>query len=197
MKHLLRTVFLAVIFCGPVSADFSGDYTLGLWDIAESGGTIDLGGAPGSVSLTSNNGGGFANTDLSFTAFEAVTITFDWDFTTVDPGIPGTNGAQWDPFGYLLNGSFTKLTNDAGADSQSGTAVTFAVAFGDTFGFRANTIDGIFGAATTTITNFSAIGPAPAVVPLPPSVSLLGFALGGVLLLQRRRRSDLLPRALA
>jgi hypothetical protein len=190
MKIIAKAVLIAGLFCGTAHADFSGDYAIGFWILAEDGGTIDVSGAPGTVSLTSNNIGTLnANQDLTFTAFENTSISFDWSYSTMDTGTPSSPGAQWDPFGYLLNGAFIQLSDNAGAADQNGVA-SFGVAIGDVFGFRANTVDGIFGAATTGVTNFSASMPSPATVPLPPSLWLMGFALGGFLMVRRQGRQD-------
>lgn len=194
MKQLMKAVLVTSVLIAPAAhADFSGSYAIGLWNSVINGGTIDTSGAPGSVSLVSNNAGTLnANQDLTFTAFENATISFDWEFTTTDSGTATTASAQWDPFGYLLGGSFVQLTNNNGADLQSG-SVSFDVFVGDVFGFRANTVDGIAGAATTVIGNFQALGPAPAVVPLPPAVWLLGAAISGLLMLTRRDKLPALP----
>ncbi len=184
MKNLIKAALLSFAFSAPAYADFSGDFAFGLWTQALDGGSIVDGGV-GYVSLTSSNGGGGASfTDFTITALSDLTVTFDWDYLTSD-----TDGANWDPFGYLVNGTFTQLTVNTGLDAQSGTGVTFAVLTGDVFGFRAFSRDSIFGAATTSVTGFSAVPPV-AAVPLPSSLSLLSCAFGGVVLVQRRRREN-------
>jgi len=130
-------------------------------------GSVNTGGAPASISLTGgNNGsGGSGTTDYTTTAAAAGTVTFDWNYSTAD-------GSFWDPFGYLLNGSFTQVTNDGGGVVQNGTS-TFNVLAGDSFGFRIFTRDNLFGWASVTISNFSA--------PIPePSTVLSLLVLGGL-----------------
>ncbi|MEP0266150.1 BspA family leucine-rich repeat surface protein [Dokdonia sp.] len=87
------------------------------------------------------------NSDITVPITEDVTITFDWIYATDD-------GAEFDSFGFLINGVFTELTDIAGDDfNQSGTE-TVMLSNGDIFGFRALTLDNTFGAATSTVTNF-------------------------------------------
>lgn len=196
MKQLMKAALLTSALIAPTAyADFSGNYAIGLWNSVVNGGSIDTSSAPASVTLVSNNiATPNANQDLIFTAFENATISFDWQFTTVDTATATTAGAQWDPFGYLHGGTFIRLTDNSGPDVQNG-SVSFDVLAGQVFGFRANTVDGLAGAATTVIGNFTALGPAPAVVPLPPAVWLLGGAISGLLMLTRREKLPGLPAA--
>lgn len=198
MKELMKAALVTGVLIAPAAhADFSGGYAISLWNSVINGGTIDTSTAPTSVTLVSNNSGTpNANQDLTFTAFESATISFDWQFTTVDTGTATSAAAQWDPFGYLHAGSFVRLTDNSGPSTQGG-SVSFDVLAGQVFGFRANTVDGIAGAATTVIGNFAALGPSPAVVPLPPAVWLLGGAISGLLMLTRREKLPALPAAAA
>jgi hypothetical protein len=139
------------------------------WTFANSNadGFVDTTGAPASISLTGgdNFSFDFGTTDYTTTAAAAGTVTFDWNYSTTD-------GPFWDPFGYLLNGSFTKVTNDGGGFVQNGTS-TFNVLAGDSFGFRIFTRDNIAGRGSVTISNFSA--------PIPePSTVLSLLVLGGL-----------------
>ena len=194
MQQLVKAALLTTALIAPAAhADFSGNYAIGLWNAAINGGTIDTSGAPGSVTLVSNDTGKVnANQDLTFTAFENATITFDWQYTTLDTATATSGGAQWDPFGYLHAGTFVRLTDNSGPNAQSG-SVSFDVVIGELFGFRANTVDGIAGAATTIISNFQSAGPAAAVVPLPPAVWLLGGAISSLLMLTRKDKLPVLP----
>ena len=100
------------------------------------------------VTISSDNGSGTEGfTDLTVPVTAAEMVSFDWDYTTMD-------GPAFDSFGYLLNGVYTELTNPAGANTQSGTAGPIALAPGDIFGFRSQSDDGVFGPATTTVSNF-------------------------------------------
>ena len=140
-------------------------------------GSVNTGGAPASISLTGGNN--FSNssgtTNYTTTAAAAGTVTFNWNYSTNDIG------PLFDPFGYLLNGSFTQVTNDGGGVVQNGTS-TFNVLAGDSFGFRIFTIDNTSGRASVTISNFSAPGPmAPPPTSVPePSTVLSLLVLGGL-----------------
>lgn len=85
-------------------------------------------------------------TDFIVDVTEDATISFDWDYVSNDPL------AGWDSFGYIINGTYTQLTNPA-ITHQSGSA-TVSVSAGDVFGFRAQTDDNDFGNTVTTITEF-------------------------------------------
>ncbi|MFM2380367.1 MAG: hypothetical protein RLZZ143_2949 [Cyanobacteriota bacterium] len=131
-------------------------------------GSVNTGGAPASISLTGGNNGSNSSgtTNYTTTAAAAGTVTFDWNYSTADVS------AFWDTFGYLLNGSFTQVTNNGGGFVQNGTS-TFNVLAGDSFGFRVFTRDNLLGRGSVTISNFSAPVPEPSTV-----LSLL--VLGGL-----------------
>ena len=134
---------------------FAGYYAPANWtQTIQPDGSINTGGAPASITLTgADNGGDNKNTDFTIAAPSAGTVSFDWSYSTADIS------SGWDPFGYLLNGAFIKLTND-GVANQSGSA-SFSVLAGDVFGFRQNSFDSIFGRASTTISNFNVAVPGP------------------------------------
>ena len=146
-------------------------------------GSISTAGAPYSITLTSGNEargydiGANESQDFLFTAFETATISFAWSYASYDQ-----SGPFYDPFGWLLNGAFTNLTGTqrigcyvgfsrAAICDQSG-LVSFLVAPGDVFGFRANSIDVFEGPAITTVSSFSATTPVP--VPEPSTFILVG-----------------------
>ena len=107
-------------------------------------------------------------------------MTFDWAFATVD-----VDGPSFDPFGYLLNGDFTQLTDDNGALDQSGSA-SFSVFAGDMFGFRQNATDSAEGRASTTISNFN--GP---IASVPGPLPILGLGVAFAYSRRLRRRINL------
>ncbi len=150
------------------------------WTFANSNadGFVNTGGAPASISLTGGNNDSVISgtTNYTTTAAAAGTVTFNWNYSTND-----SDGPFSDPFGYLLNGSFTQVTNDEGDVVQNGTS-TFNVLAGDSFGFRIFTRDNLFGRASVTISNFSAPGPmAPPPTSVPePSTVLSLLVLGGL-----------------
>ncbi len=76
--------------------------------------------------------------------------TFDWSYSTND-----VDGPNLDP-AYYINGLPVILTDDFGADIQSG-SVSVSVTAGSTFGFEIIAEDNILGEATLVITNFNGI----------------------------------------
>ncbi len=160
MKRSAFLVLLTFGFALPTSAnvinDFTGPYDVANWTTTiTQGGSVDTSGAPASVSLTSSDTGSGNSETVDFTVAAAANgnVTFDWVFVTND-----VDGPIWDPFGYLLNGTFTQLTDDLGPDTQFSTFM-FSVLEGDIFGFRAFTVDDLLGASTTVIEKFMAPAP--------------------------------------
>lgn len=180
-------VLSASLVCANAYAAFDGDYDISNWTSTLGTGSIDVSGAPLGVSLTGGNdgSGNLSSTIFSVAITAAGTLSFDWSYSTAE------SNSFWDPFGYELNGSVTRLTsNGVGAGSNQSGSVSIAVSAGDIFGFRQTTRDNQFGAASTGISNFSAPSLTPAPVPVPPSFGLFGFALGGLVMMQRREKAQ-------
>lgn len=179
-KKLVRSLVLgATLVSGNAFAAFDTDYDVSNWTQTAGTGSIDISSAPLDVSLTSGNdgSGNLSSTIFSIAITATGTLSFDWNYATTEAN------SFWDPFGYELNGTVTRLTtNGVGAGSNQSGSVSIAVNAGDIFGFRQTTRDNQFGSATTTVSNFSA----PSAVPVPPSFGLFGFALGGLVMMQRR-----------
>lgn len=176
----VTTVSLTLAAASGASAatvfDFQTPYAPINWTFTNSNadGSVNTGGAPASISLTGGDNGSNSSgtTNYTTTAAAAGTVTFNWNYSTNDI-IP-----LFDPFGYLLNGSFTPVTNNGGGVVQNGTS-TFNVLAGDSFGFRIFTTDNTSGRASVTISSFSAPAPVPASVPEPSTVLSL-LVLGGL-----------------
>src|SRR5687767_6964703 len=114
-------------------SQFNGLYAIPNWtDVAaNSNGTTNTVGAPASIEQISSDGMFGAGTqDFIITIVQSGTISFNWDYSTVD-------GPNWDYPQYLKNGVATNLTgyNVAGSTSQSGTQSPIVVCAGDVFGF--------------------------------------------------------------
>jgi hypothetical protein len=178
MKNIIKSaLLLSLLLAGSAQAAFISAYDVTKWTKSINGGSINTSGSPNSVALTSsNNGGGAKNQDFTIAAAGNGIVSFNWNYTTTD------DNSVWDSFGWLLNGVFTKLTVDGATLSQSG-AVSFNVLAGNVFGFRANSLDSVYGAATTTVSNFNA----PSAVPLPAAIWLMGVPLIGLMGSKRKK----------
>lgn len=134
---------------------FIGPFQPSNWTFDADGGdgSVDTSGAPDFIIITGSDNQ--ANEPNNTTYCIAIpgslngTIFFDWDYETFD-----NDGPQWDPFGYSVNGNFEQLTNDGGANTQSGSE-SVSVEPGDLFCFVAQSGDQLFGEAVTEISEFS------------------------------------------
>ncbi len=179
-KYLTMALSAITFFAIEANAAFVDTYSVNNWQKSLEGGFVNTKSAPDSIKINSNNGlnSGFSgerNMDFTVASLKGGFVTFDWSYKTNDK-----NGAGADPFGILLNGIFTQLTDNSGGKTQSGT-FSFRVRPGDIFGFRANSVDSLLGIATTTISNFSA----PSQVPAPAALWLMTIP---VLSLARKKR---------
>ncbi|MFM9064567.1 MAG: PEP-CTERM sorting domain-containing protein [Pirellula sp.] len=163
---------------------FTGPYDVSNWtllsDPAGGNGSVNTSSAPASVTIT-GSGNGFAigfvgnvNTDYTVVAAGTGVVSFNWSYSSTDV-------ANYDGFGYLRNGSFTLLANNA---SQGSGFTQFSVVQGDTFGFRVYSTDNIFGPGVATISSFDAP------VPEPTSMAIFGLGALGMAFRAHRRRSS-------
>jgi hypothetical protein len=160
---------------------FQGPYDPANWTLTTNGGngSVDTSGAPTSITLIgSDTGSGIQIfTDYTTLAVGDGLVSFSWDYITFD-GAP-----NWDPFGYLLGGTFTQLTDDSGPLSQSGSA-SFSVLAGQTFGFWVVTVDDVQGRAQSTISSFEV-----AAVPEPGTWAAAALLAGGAAFMRWRKRT--------
>ena len=142
-------------FEGDVQQGFAGDYDPINWTFEDNAGdgTIDDSGAPASITLVGSNtdsgdtiddSGAPINTDYTITALQSGIISFNWGYSSEDE-------EDFDGFGYLLNGLFTLIADNA----TQGTGFTqFNVNQNDVFGFRVFTVDDVLGAGVAVISDF-------------------------------------------
>jgi hypothetical protein len=154
-------------------------------------GCVDTTGAPDSITIRGPNDPALDEPDPELPGYFDFTISvgwstgwfFDWSYLSddglPDPGDPGFDGAGW-----LLNGTFTLLSDDALGASGS---FALDVKAGDTIGFRVYTTDSKFGAGYLTISNFA--------MPEPSTLPLLALGAAGIFTARRRARlAGLAPR---
>ena len=166
-----------------VVVGFEGPYAPANWTLATNGGngSVDTAGAPASITLFGSDTGSFNPISTDFTTLAAGDglVSFSWNYVTFDG-----EGPSYDRFGYLLGGSFTQLSDNSGASSQSGSA-SFSVFAGQTFGFRIFSTDDAYGRAQSTILSFEAPG---AAIPEPGTWAAAALLVAGGALVRRRRR---------
>lgn len=155
MQQVHRFVALAAMLilansAWAVTNGFQGAYAPGNFTLVTNGGdgSVNTGGAPASIVLTGRDDGSGGDTDFSTIVPGAAptVLKFDWAYSSVDD--PGFDSGSY----LVLGGSPVFLGNTNG---QSG-SVAFVASPGDTFGFRVNSADGIFGPGVLTVSNFSA-----------------------------------------
>jgi hypothetical protein len=169
--------------------DFQGTFSPGNWTetITNGGdGFVTLNGPLTSVSFTGGNNGVDSDVDFTIAAPSAGTVAFTWSYSTTDSG--DVNGdAYYDPFFFLSDGllfSF-QLTTEFGANQ--GGSESFSVGSGDVFGFRQSTLDGLFGSATTIVSNFTFTPGGVSGIPEPSGAMALGLIFGLSVFGRRRR----------
>ena len=137
---------------------FEGELSPSNWIATIDGnGSIDISQSPLSITLlgaddigeNSNPPEAGYRTDIVISSPMAWTASFDWNYSTDD------FQSSWDPFGYLINGIFYKLTIDSSDLLQSGSE-TISLNAGDVFGFRQGSDDATYGRASVQISGFVA-----------------------------------------
>ncbi|MFZ6053123.1 HYR-like domain-containing protein [Halocola ammonii] len=102
------------------------------------------------LTLESSDSGTLVSQIVALTsAAKALTISFDWDYLTTD-----VDGPAYEEFGYTLDGVFTQLSDNAGANDQSGSA-SFEVPAGSEIAFIINATDDQLGSAVANVTNIT------------------------------------------
>ena len=181
----LLTIILAFgLSSGVANAAFSGDYALANWTFVSSdgGGSFDVSGAPNTARMTSSDIGNAAHhpstVDATVVAMAESIVSFHGEYLTSDRG-----GPAFDTAGFLLNGIYTQLSDDFGANFSTDD-YSFHVNAGDTFGFRMFSIDSAFGSATGSASNFEVTA-----VPEPETYAMFMAGLGILGFMARRRKN--------
>jgi len=181
-KLSLATASAALLSFGVGEAAFAigfeGAYDPTNWTLTNSNanGYVNTSNAPDSIlEIGGNNGSGWGGQTLyTTTAAGSGLVSFDWNYSTSDWS------SYYDPFGVVLNGSFTQLTNNNAGISQLG-SYSFNVSQGDNFGFGIKTVDNAFGSGKVEISNFSAP------VPEPITGLVLAAGMGGAALSRAKK----------
>ena len=194
---LCAVVGLCFALAEKAKADFIGYYALNNFTLTNSASTNGSAATPDagqSIVLTGGNlGGGNAGT-TNLTIFAAVSgmVQFNFSYFSSDPSSAGAPfgcglgfAGPCDDAGYLLNGSFVQLADDI---HQNSGHVQFSVTSGQSFGFRAETMDNTGGPGILTISAFTAPAPDPAPEPSTTTV-LLGLTAAIVAAQRRMARS--------
>ena len=150
-KVLITAICLGLGVCNTAQADFSGAFVPANWtSTLVRNGSVNP--TSTSVVITGNDEPIGINipgtTSYTIVAPASGTGNFSWSFNTAD-----TFGPSFDPFVFLNNGVKTTISDDNGANSQSG-ASSILVNAGQQFGFGIFSVDGALGAANVTISNF-------------------------------------------
>ena len=193
MVYLVRSRSLAYVlglsmFClltSHAKADFSGPYDLSNWVFSNTnadGSWSFNSGPPVELFLTGgDNGSGLpGTTNFTFTAFESGTVSFNWGYNSTDSG-------DWDGGGWLLNGVYTQLANNAAQVPNFDGFTSFNIQVGDVFGFRVRTEDNFFDPGVLGITNFNV---ATAPVPEPSTIAFIGLTVAGGVYGYRKKKAN-------
>ncbi len=155
MKQLYTLSFILLVFVCNAKAQFSGRYAPARWTTflsPVSNGSIDFSGAPNSVRIIGSDGANATNvlTEITINTIAAGIWQFNWAYQTYDT----YNEAQWDLAYVTINGTYTQLSNNAGAVTQSGVFSGMNIPANSTITFGINATDNTYGSAELVISNF-------------------------------------------
>ena len=150
-----------------------------------SGGGFDVFGANNGTSRIFGGGPLSSLTTYTATSGVAQTLTFDWTYTSADGA-----GSQYDPGGWILNGTQTQLSpNNLNLDSVSG-QVTLNLSAGDTYGFYIFSTDSQAGRGDIRVTPARGLGASTlSAVPEPATWAMILSGFFGLGVVLRRRRA--------
>ena|ERR1700693_4979678 len=180
---ILATAMLSLTVSSISKADslFNGAYGVSNWTttLTNSDGGVNTSMAPSSVTLTggNNQSGNFGETLFWIVAPTSTSLVFNWTYSSLD------FGAQFDPAGYIINGTEFQLSPSWSLPQVGATGVTTVdLNGGHNFGFYVDTVDNLFGSASLQVT-----GPEVIATPEPSCLALLavGMIALGALSLKR------------
>lgn len=125
---------------------FTGNFDISKWTLTAGTGSINTDNVPANVTLVSGNSSSSSYTTMTIHIITSGTIQFSYNSTTTDENL------SYDPFGYMLNGTYFPLVNSG--TSVSGT-FNVNVSINDAFGFYTYTTTGTSGSSTTIIDDFT------------------------------------------
>ncbi|MFZ6053535.1 hypothetical protein ABHV44_16105, partial [Flavobacteriales bacterium DA487] len=136
--------------CGEVTVSYEDYDLITPWVFSSTSGDGSGEVTEDGLTLVSSDSGTEVSQVVALTAAaKAITISFDWDYSTVD-----VDGAPFELFGYTVDGVFTQLSDNGGSNDQSGSA-SIEVPAGSEVAFIIDAIDDILGAATANVTNIN------------------------------------------
>ena len=162
---------MALTFASPAHAGLVGSYDFGQWTLINHSADGSVAPTLDGIALTGGNTG---SGDMGATDFVIITpatglVTFSWSYFSLD--LP-----TFDNAGFLLDGTYTVLTDTS---PDSGNQSVHVVA-GQSFGFRVATVDNQFDPGILTISSFSGPEPtsqAPPGVPEPGTAGMMFLAI--------------------
>ena len=135
----------------PSTIDFTGDFAVQNWLVVqEDGGTVTFNGTSSVTLVSPNDGGcpGGAEASMSIVAPYDGTLTFDYDYSTVDAPFWDYYVASIDP-----NGNTTEYVNTQNQSTASG-SVSIPVVQDEVIYMAAISLDCVFGSGTANVSNF-------------------------------------------
>ena len=152
---ILSTIIISIPAAYAITG-FEGPYDPSNWTFNANGGDgfVDTSNAPDKIMITGNdNLQPSIQTDYTISIQCDGVVVFDWTYDG-EP-VADDTGPSFDPSGFLLNGAQNQLTDNAGAEIQSGTGESVLVSAGDVFGWYVFSNDGGEGPGIfTMIENF-------------------------------------------
>lgn len=184
MQHRLVRVLVTILCLSALASAgevfggvFTGDFAPANWTLSNSseGDGYQVVNSSTSVSVFGANNGASSNyTTFTIAAPASGTVDVSWLYNTFD-----CCGSQWDPAGYVINGTYYQLTVSNGNVGVSQTGdVSFLVNAGDIFGFYVYSPDSCCGAGEITVTPMAGI----------PEPATFGYLMGGLAALWFARR---------